>query len=59
MLPSSTLEPSAELHFPAGLGFRGLFPLAGPLESPPPPALVRWGAGGGDSLTFCWAGFSG
>lgn len=40
MLPSGNLEPRAELHFPAGLGFRGLFPLAGPLESPPPPALL-------------------
>ncbi|XP_059531566.1 transcriptional protein SWT1 isoform X3 [Myotis daubentonii] len=40
MLLSGNLEPSAELHFPAGLGFRGLFPLAGPLESPPPPALL-------------------
>lgn len=55
MLPSGNLEPSAELHFPAGLGLGGLFPWAGPLESPPPPALVRRGAWG-DSLTFCRAG---
>lgn len=50
------MDPSAELHFPADLGFRGLLPSARPPESPQPPALVRWERG--RSLTFCWAASS-
>nr|KAF6414504.1 SWT1 RNA endoribonuclease-like protein [Molossus molossus] len=34
------MDPSAELHFPADLGFRGLLPSAGSPESPQPPALL-------------------